>query len=566
MPSGIPSAYSTTLKSALASGGSESEVFVSSIQTLDGQTLATSDFFQEGGVGYLVIDPLSSVNYEIVSFTGVDTSGIGFTGLTRGLSLKGDGSVITANKKYHAVGTSVIISWGAPDLQKFMDLSSTQTVAGVKTFTSSPIVPTPTQSTQAVNLSYVASAIAGGIGTASPTQFGTVKTSTLSTTVVSTTDSRFNTLSGSTLDGITDKLVDQNYLPTFKSSLPFKFGGTGADGALAISSGTTTIDLGNTAYFVKNYTSISITGTANVAFINPNVNGSVVVFKSQGAVTLTSSTNPLINLSGVGATGGAIQTTGNTANAATASYGAGAGVSSTFGGTSGTQVSLPLFFQYGSGFSKKSIFLACGGAGGGGSNGNAGSGGGATAGVGSAGGSGGGAFYIECAGALNFTGTINANGVSASNAVAGGNASTGGTGGAGGGGGGGGGGGHVIILANTITASSGTITVTGGTGGNGGNGGSESGSNNGVSGNGGGGGGGGSILGAGGAGAAIAFGGNGGNGSSGGAGGAGSSSGAGGGGAQGSYSGAGFAGGSGGGGGGGGAAGYYVVTTNTELV
>src|SRR5262249_4478364 len=38
-----------------------------------------------------------------------------------------------------------------------------------------------------------------------------------------------------------------------------KFGGTGADGALSISSGTTTINLGNAAVVVKNYTSISIT-------------------------------------------------------------------------------------------------------------------------------------------------------------------------------------------------------------------------------------------------------------------------------------------------------------------
>jgi len=39
--------------------------------------------------------------------------------------------------------------------QNFVDLSTTQAVAGVKTFSSSPIVPTPTTATQAANKSYV---------------------------------------------------------------------------------------------------------------------------------------------------------------------------------------------------------------------------------------------------------------------------------------------------------------------------------------------------------------------------------------------------------------------------
>src|SRR4029077_12940877 len=83
-----------------------------------------------------------------------------------------------------------------------------------------------------------------------------------------------------------------------------KFGGTGTDGALAATSGVTTIDLGNAAYFVKNYLSISITGTASLAFINPGANGTIVVLKSQGAVTLTSLTAPMIDCSSLGSAGG----------------------------------------------------------------------------------------------------------------------------------------------------------------------------------------------------------------------------------------------------------------------
>lgn len=159
------------------------------------------------------------------------------------------------------------------------------------------------------------------------------------------------------------------------------FGGTGADGALTITSGTTNIDLAGSQIVVKNYTSISITGTGKLTFTNPHANGTVIIFKSQGNVTLTSSATPNIDLRLLGASGGA--------NA----FGSGVG------------------------------------------------------------GRGGGALYIECAGALNYTGTIDATGQNG----------TSNTGGTATGGNAGGAGGTVVILANTITANTGTTTVTGGT-------------------------------------------------------------------------------------------------------
>ena len=60
-----------------------------------------------------------------------------------------------------------------------------------------------------------------------------------------------------------------------------KPGGTGADGALTITSGTTTLDLTTLALFVKNYSSMSITGTAKLGFTNPNANGSMIYIKCQ---------------------------------------------------------------------------------------------------------------------------------------------------------------------------------------------------------------------------------------------------------------------------------------------
>ena len=260
-------------------------------------------------------------------------------------------------------------------------------------------------------------------------------------------------------------------------SSQLKFGGSGSDGALAIASGTTTVDLGSAAIVEKNYTSISITGTGKLAFSNPNANGSIIVLRSQGAVTLTSSTAPMIDASGAGASGTGLYLMGTVAG--------GSGGSGTTGGAGATGtggVSLvPM------GLSSKFLRLVPGAGGGAGAPGsNNGPGGG---------GVGGGALYIECAGAFNFT---TASGISVA-----------GTGGAPGtlntgGGGGGGGGGTFLCLYNTLIANSGTVTKSGGTGGagspsaTGGAGGNGTGGNaNGAAGgstsvNGGGGGGGGS--------------------------------------------------------------------------
>jgi hypothetical protein len=235
-----------------------------------------------------------------------------------------------------------------------------------------------------------------------------------------------------------------------------KFGGTGADGALAITSGATNIDVGGVAVYIKNYTSISITGTGSLTFSNPSANGTLIILKSQGNVTLTSSTAPMINLVGLGAAASAASGgTSSTASSGFTSYGATilGGVGSVGLGNPGASISdkaglYPYF---------KLINISTGGGGSGGGS-NAASG---------AGGNGGGGLYIECAGVLNFT---TASGISVAG-VAGTNQGGAGYSGAGGGAG------SAIILYNSLTSASGTIVVTGGAGGTGGNGTAGSGSN-----------------------------------------------------------------------------------------
>lgn len=233
-----------------------------------------------------------------------------------------------------------------------------------------------------------------------------------------------------------------------------KFGGTGADGALSISSGTTNIDLSNAAVLIKNYTSISIIGTGALTFTNPSTSGTIVIFKSQGAVSLTSSAAPMIDLRLLGAAGGAgfsgANGNGTVGSKAVSTVGTCLGGTGGVSGTTvnaggvGTNIVMTLAGMIAS--KQIPVFAGAGGGGGGTSTGS----------VGGAGGKGAGGIYIECGGALNFT---TAGGISIAGA-----AGVAGSGGTNSGGGGGGASGSCVILYTTLTAASGTVTVTAGAG------------------------------------------------------------------------------------------------------
>jgi len=117
--------FKAYLSTALTSGGSETEIFLDRITTLTGETIATGDFATFGR-GVLTINPEGdgeSSFVEYASFTAVDSSEPSVTGVTRGLSAKGDtGS--TSRAKFFPVGTPVIISVGfhnINDLKSYID-------------------------------------------------------------------------------------------------------------------------------------------------------------------------------------------------------------------------------------------------------------------------------------------------------------------------------------------------------------------------------------------------------------------------------------------------------------
>lgn len=231
------------------------------------------------------------------------------------------------------------------------------------------------------------------------------------------------------------------------------FGGDGSDGALSISSGTTNIDLLGAALVTKNFSSISITGTGKLTFSNANVNGTIVQLKSQGDVTLTSSTVPQIDASGLGGDGGIGVTdqtglTGKKGQSVAPAIKGGTGGTKGLGGIGGLGGESP---GVGVVVISSTLILACGAGGGAGGGG----GGGGNSGTGAAGGKGGGALYIECGGAYTASGTVTAAG------------DPGGAGGNDSGDGGGGGGGMFIVIADSITSDTATYTVSGGVGGTG---------------------------------------------------------------------------------------------------
>lgn len=413
---------------------------------------------------------------------GTTVDGINITGLLRGLSKHDGATEIAANQQEHKRGSLVKIT-NYPALSRITAaLRGDQGFDTVLKYTTHPVF---TDNLQIIDKQYAdALAIAGAPNAATGVKgigkVSTVPVDPLNPIFVGDNDGRVPTqnendalvgTSGSSV-GSTNKLVDNNDTTgtgsVVRKSITdamVRFGGTGADGALAIAAGTTTIDLGGAAYVVKNYTSIAITGTGKLAFTNPHANGTIVVLRSQGDVTLTSSQTPMIDASGLGAAGG-------TAGAANAGNGgnANAGINpflttyAALGATANTgaaaTTALSAVFQGQLALYLKTIRAFTGGGGGGGRGGT-----GAGSGAGGAGGRGGGGLIIECNGAWNFT-TASGISVAGQNGTAGTNGAT--TSFSGGGGGGGGAGGFFLGLYQTLTANTGTITVAGGTGGQGG--------------------------------------------------------------------------------------------------
>lgn len=127
-----PSNYVGKLLTRLAEGGSETTFKTSPDEAADGTGLSTAKL---GDFIVFTINP-GGANEEKISVSAVATSSdkATWTVINRGLSFT-ENVAITANKKQHAIGETVIISNDDHYLsQQFVNIDDAQTVSGQKTF------------------------------------------------------------------------------------------------------------------------------------------------------------------------------------------------------------------------------------------------------------------------------------------------------------------------------------------------------------------------------------------------------------------------------------------------
>lgn len=140
-----PSNYVGKLLTRLDEGGSESTFNTTPGTAADGSTLTTAKI---GDFLVFTINP-GADNEEKISASAVSVSGTTatWTIINRGLSFT-ENVAVTANKKAHAVGETVIISNDDQYLsQQYIDVDQSQSIIGIKTFTNGALFATAASST-----------------------------------------------------------------------------------------------------------------------------------------------------------------------------------------------------------------------------------------------------------------------------------------------------------------------------------------------------------------------------------------------------------------------------------
>jgi len=126
----------------------------SSITGWDGVALTSADF---GTRAFGAFMNSSKTILELFEYDPTTIASSSITILYRGLKFTGEQTTeVTANKKdWSAFDTIILLGADTPQfLDLFVAQTGDETITGIKTFSSSPIVPTPTTGTQAANKAY----------------------------------------------------------------------------------------------------------------------------------------------------------------------------------------------------------------------------------------------------------------------------------------------------------------------------------------------------------------------------------------------------------------------------
>ena len=132
------------------------------------ETIYGDDVVMAGSIQYSTLEPESQSNQEIISFTGitaVSTNVWNLTGVTRWLDAQPTNWVYGSDPsqaKPHASSVDCILSDSPQVWDDKLSKSENETITGLYTFSTSPLVPTPTTASQAATKDYVDGVVASG--------------------------------------------------------------------------------------------------------------------------------------------------------------------------------------------------------------------------------------------------------------------------------------------------------------------------------------------------------------------------------------------------------------------
>src|SRR5581483_2089024 len=283
-----------TKRLAVAITASATTFQVNNIKGWDGNNLTSANF---GTVAYVVFRNSTNTLMEIFEIDPTTIASSSITINKRGLDFNGGTSEVSANKLAWPANDT-LVDFGSDTAQLFknyMDKSLDENIAGIKTFSSSPIVPTPTTATQAANKSYVDGVAIAGAPDSSTSVKGIVKmsvapVSATSPIAVGDNDSRVPTanqtaaLAGNDTSiavGSGNKVVTQTGLQNQAETYAASTGSANAY-VLTLSPAPTAYASGQCFAFKANFAN---TGSAT---LNVNSLGAKTIKRLDGATSLVS--------------------------------------------------------------------------------------------------------------------------------------------------------------------------------------------------------------------------------------------------------------------------------------
>lgn len=227
---------------------------------------------------------------ERVVCTGV--SSLTFTGCTRGLVATGASETGSSTLAVaHNAGSRIIMTNIAQFFSNYVDTTTAQSIAGVKTLTSSPIIPEPTSNSHAATKYYVDNVALQGGATSTETVMGLVELGTVTEAARATWNANRPTvlttqMASSSLVAevptvvvtkINDGHIDQSFIDLTEN---FTFEGNNTYSGISSFTGSTTLSNVIIASSTLNQYPTASTSPTTKGYVDASVKGSIYCFNS----------------------------------------------------------------------------------------------------------------------------------------------------------------------------------------------------------------------------------------------------------------------------------------------